>query len=62
MGTLQVDKDRPDLQRLEDIVKHCKSVGTAALSLESSISPEHESKKQENQLERQRHQSRVRPF
>ena len=103
MGTLQVDKDRPDLQRLEDIVRHCKSIGTAALSLESSISPErvcelltnyfssvsrsiypvgpncvediwtytptmadkaaeHESKEQENQLERQRRQSRVRPF
>jgi hypothetical protein len=95
MGTLLADSDRPDLDRLENIVKHRKTIGTAALSLESGISPErvrelltnyfssvrqsasplgfgevwaytptmadraaeHECKKQENQLERQRRRS-----
>jgi hypothetical protein len=27
----QIDRDRPDLQRLENIVKHHKIIGTAAL-------------------------------
>ena len=95
MGTPQRNSDRADLQRLESIVRHCKAIGTAALSLESGIRPErvcelftnsfssvsrsvypvgpscvediwtytptmadkaaeHESKEQENQLERQR--------
>jgi hypothetical protein len=98
----KTDRDRPDLQRLENIVKHHKIIGTAALSLESGISPErvcelltnyfssvsrnvhpvgvslgdvwaytptmadkaaeHECREQENQLDRQKHQCRVRPF
>ena len=40
MGTLLADRDRPDLERLENIVKRRKTIGTAALSLESGISPE----------------------
>jgi len=40
MGTLLADRDKPDLDRLENIVKHRKTIGTAALSLESGISPE----------------------
>ena len=100
MDDPQVDRDRSDLQHLENIVKHRKTIGTAALSLESGISPqrvcelftnyfssvrrmvdpvsvgdawvytptmadraaERESKEQENQLDRQRHRCRVRPF
>jgi hypothetical protein len=99
MDSFQANGDRPDLQRLESIVKHRKTIGTAALSLESGISPdrvrelltnyfssvqsashlsfgevwaytptmadraaERESEEQENQLDRQRHQCRVRPF
>jgi hypothetical protein len=100
MDTIQADRDRPTLERLESIVKHHKVIGTTALSLESCISPErvrelltnyfssvrrsdspagvgdawvytptmadraaeHESKEQEDQLHRQRHQCRVRPF
>ena len=100
MDNPQVDRDRPDLQRLENIVKHHKTIGTAALSMESGIFPERvvelltnyfssvrrrvnsagigdawvytptmadraaeqESKEQENQLDRQKHQCRVRPF
>ena len=100
MDTLLADRDRPDLERLENIVKHRKTIGTAALSLESGISPErvcelltnylssvrrsvsptgvgdawvytptmadraaeHECREQENQLDRQKHQFRMRPF
>jgi hypothetical protein len=99
MGTLLADRDRPDLERLENIVKHRKAIGTAALCLESGIIPERvrelltnyfssvrqssplgfgevwsytptmadkaaerECTEQENQLERQRHECRVRPF
>lgn len=100
MDSFQADGDRPDLRRLENIVKHRRTIGTAALSLESGISPdrvrelltnyfssvrqsasplivgeawaytptmadraaERESEEQENQLDRQRHQCRVRPF
>ena len=40
MGTLLADRDRPDLERLENIVKRRKTIGTAALSSESGISPE----------------------
>ena len=40
MGTLLADRDRPDLERLETIVKRRKTIGTAALSSESGISPE----------------------
>ena len=42
MGTLHADKDRPDLQRLENIVKRFRNfgIGTVALSSESGLSPE----------------------
>src|SRR4051794_2603540 len=36
----QEDRNRHDLQCLENIVKHRKTIGTAALSLESGISPD----------------------
>jgi hypothetical protein len=36
----QIAEDRPELQRLENIVKEHKTIGTAALSLESGVRPE----------------------
>jgi hypothetical protein len=40
MHNPQADRDRADLERLENIVKRRKTIGTAALSTESGISPE----------------------
>ena len=40
MDKLEADSERADLVRLENIVRHSKAIGTAALSRESSISAE----------------------
>jgi hypothetical protein len=39
MGSRLNDSDRSDLLRLENIARHHKAVGTAALSLEAGITP-----------------------
>jgi hypothetical protein len=39
MGSRLTDSDRSDLLRLENIARHHKTVGTAALSLEAGITP-----------------------